>query len=154
MTLINSISPLVHPTFLHPNSFLNLASIRSLFNLISIVNQITLALLMLPFVLTVTLVIVMILLYALSTNYSNDFVNPITLTIFASTQILILPLLLAKRFLFEVGFKGITMILMQLMLMISLLMNASNEIEFTFQENWGYILSVFSLPFISSRLFF
>ena len=154
MPLINYISPLDHPTSLRPNSFLSLALIRSLSNLLSIVNQITLVLLMLLFVLTVTLATVTILSNVLSTNFFKNFVNLTTLTIFALTQILIPPLLLVKNFLFDVDFKCMTMILMQLMLRISFLMNAPNKIEYTFQECRVYIPSVFSIQFINSRLFF
>ena len=123
MNLINKISPLFRPTFLQPKTFLSLASIRSLTNLISIVNQITLESSMLLFVLTVPLAIVMILSHVLSTNGFDNFVNPITLTIFAFTQLLLPSHFLEKRFLFDVGFNCKILITMQLVLMISFLVN-------------------------------
>ena len=68
---------------------------------------------MLLFVLNVTLAIVMILSHVLSTNFFSSFVNLTNVTIVALTQILIPPLLLVKRFLFDVGFNRMVMILMQ-----------------------------------------
>ena len=65
------------------------------------------------------------------------FVNLTTLTIFALTQILIPPLLLVKRFLFDVGFNCMTMNLIQLIL-ISFMTNVLNKIGVT-----GFTVSFF-----------
>ena len=81
----------------------------------------------------------------------QQFVNPISLIIFALTQIPITPLLLGKCFLFDVGFNCMTMILMQLILMIYFLMNAPNKIGVTLQyqlnKKWGLWVSLFRFLF-------
>ena len=91
--------------------------------------------------LTVTLVIVMILSHVLTTNCFSSFFNPITLTIFALNQILIPPLLLVKRFLFDVGFNCMITITMKLMLIIYFSMNAPRE--------GGYILTKSGLHYFT-----
>ena len=113
-------------------------------NLINIGNQITSASSVL-----LSVLIVMMLSHSLITNYFSNFVKPITLTIFALTQLLLPPLLLEKRFLFDVGFNCKIMITMQLMLMISFSMNPPKELGVTILESRGNILLVFSLQNIS-----
>jgi len=147
--MINSISPLVHPFYLHPNSFLSLALIRSLLNLILIVNQITLALSLLLFVLTVN---------------ASDCNDPITCSKYQMIHrfrkpdhfdnlrldlILLFQLLLKKRFLFDVGVHCMILIKMQLMFIISFLMNPHKKVGVTFLKKRGSIPSIFFLQIIN-----
>jgi len=111
--------------------------------LLSIVNQIMLALLMLLLVFTVTLATVMILSYVLSTNFCNIFVNLTILINFALTQILIPPLLLVKRFLFDVGFNCITMILISFMINVPKNLGLCFSINGIVSGGYGFQLFIF-----------
>jgi len=108
---------------------------------------------MLLFVLTVTLAIVMILAHVFIANFFSNFVDPITLTIVALTQILIPPLLLEKNFLFDVGFNYmiIIIIITQLMLIIFFLVNVPKEVELRFNKAGVTFLQFFSF---NSIIFF
>ena len=96
-------------------------------NLINIGNQITSASSVL-----LSVLIVMMLSHSLITNYFSNFVKPITLTIFALTQLLLPPLILEKSFLFDVGLNCMIMITMQLILLIFFSMNPPKELGITF----------------------